>query len=74
MPIKTFRKDAYTLDAIVEGGVDPKDARKFLVDSRRAEPERARVSISGRKRTEPTLDYAWGPDVNFLLGLDGDSK
>lgn len=69
--LKPFRKEAYTLDALAEAGVPEGLLRMMLVDSRRAPQERARLSMTGRKRTEPTLDYAWGPDVNFLLGLDG---
>lgn len=61
----------YSLDELVALGVDASEARKCLVDSRYAKPEALRVKRGSPKMTEPTLDYAWGPDVNFLLGLDG---
>jgi hypothetical protein len=67
--MRPFGKDAYTLEAVIEAGLTPEQARLCLADGPRAVPERARVSMTGRKRTEPTTRYVWGPDANWLLGL-----
>ncbi len=64
----TFKKDAYTLNAVVEAGIAPALAKTLLADGPRCVPERARLSIHGRKRTtNPTTSYVWGPDANTLL-------
>lgn len=69
--MKPFTRDAYTPDALVQAGVPPELVRTLLVDPKRASPEHARLSVTGRKRTTtPTLEYGWGPDVNYLLGLE----
>jgi hypothetical protein len=63
-----FRRAAYTLDALIEAGVDPQVAHTLLVDGRRAVPERALVSLYRRQRTpEPIQEYVWGPDAEVLL-------
>lgn len=67
-----LKKQTYTLDQLVALGVDATDVRKCLVDPKRAPLEQLRLKKGGKKLTDPTHDYAWGPDVNFLLGLDGD--
>lgn len=69
-----LKKQPYTLDQLVALGVDAADARKCLVDPKRAPLEALRLKKGGKKKTDPTHDYAWGPDVNFLLGLDGDKR
>lgn len=62
-----FRTDAYSIGAVVEGGVPYAVARRLVADGPRAVPERPRLSIHGRKRGEPTREYVWGPDANTLL-------
>ena len=59
---------AYTPDALIDAGLPPALVQRLLADGPRAVPERARVSVTGRKRTpEPIRHYAWGPDVRTLL-------
>jgi hypothetical protein len=65
---KVFKAEAWTVAAVVEAGVPDEMARKALVDGPRAEPMRARVSLHGRVRTEPTRHYVWGPDLAFVMG------
>lgn len=62
-----FKKDAYSLDAVLESGIPRATAVKLLADGPRAVPERPRLSMHGRKRGEPTTHYVWGPDANTLL-------
>ena len=66
--IKPFvRKEAWDPDALVEAGFDPQLVRTWLVSGPNAVPERARLSLHGRKRTiDPTTRYVWGPDLEFL--------
>lgn len=71
MPINLskLKKDAYTLDAIMELGVPSDVARMLLADT--SIPERPRLSLSGRKRAQPTTEYVWGPDAVQLLSGRG---
>lgn len=69
-----LKKQVYTLDQLVALGVEQSDVRKCLVDPKRAPLEALRLRKGSNKKTDPTHDYAWGPDVNFLLGLDGDKR
>lgn len=62
-----FRKDAYTLDAVVEAGIPASVARTLLADGPHAVPERPRLSLHGRRRAPLTQAYVWGPDANTLL-------
>ena len=63
-----FRRCAYTVQAVVDAGVDPRVARTLLADGPRALPERAFTSLTGRRRTkEPIREYVWGPDAIVLL-------
>ena len=64
-----LRDAAYTLDALIDVGVPTNVARTLLADGPRAVPERAYISVSGRRRTkEPERFYVWGPDAMTLLG------
>lgn len=62
-----FQKDAYTINAVIEAGVHPATAKTLLASGPNATPMKARCSMHGRRRTEPTQDYVWGPDANTLL-------
>ncbi len=66
-PWPTFGPYAYTLAAVVEAGVPPEVARTLLADDPAQRRERPRLSVTGRKRGAPTLEYVWGPDANCLL-------
>lgn len=67
---RIFAADAFTPECVIEAGIPPKLAHNAVVDGRRATPQRARESLSGRKRTEPTTRYVWGPDLRFIMGRD----
>lgn len=59
---------AYTPDALVDAGLPAALVKRLMADGPRAVPERARVAVTGRKRTvEPTRHYVWGPDARTLL-------
>lgn len=59
---------AYTPDALIDAGLPAALVKRLMADGPRAVPERARVSVAGRKRTvEPTRHYVWGPDARTLL-------
>lgn len=60
------RQEAYTPEALINAGFDPKLVQRAIVDGRHATPERARTKVFGRGRTEPTTFYVWGPDFGFL--------
>ncbi len=62
-----LRAAAYTLDAIIDAGVDPEIARTLLADGPQAVPERPLMRVGGRKRDELTTHYVWGPDAMVLL-------
>lgn len=64
-----FPKDAYAPSALFEAGIPPEQIPKVLVDPRRAPLAKAKLTMGGRKRTAPTHEYGWGPDINFLLEL-----
>ena len=66
--LKPFLKPvAWTPDALIDAGLDAKHVMCWRVDPKTATPERARLSIHGRKRTTATTtDYIWGPDLRFL--------
>jgi hypothetical protein len=69
MNARLFRPIAWTPEALVAAGYTPEDVNRWLVDGPRAVPERARLSVTGRKRTpQPTRRYVWGPDLRFLAG------
>lgn len=61
-----FKKDAYTLDAVIAAGIPAPIARTLLADGPRAVPERPRESTHGRRRAPLTTVYVWGPDANTL--------
>ena len=64
----TFRRAAYTQEALVNVGVDPRIVRTLLAAGPRAIPERALITLHGRRRTaEPIQEYVWGPDAAVLL-------
>lgn len=59
---------AWTPDALIDAGIDAKHVMLWRVDPKRARPERARLALLGRKRTEATtLEYVWGLDLEFLI-------
>jgi hypothetical protein len=62
-----LRDDAYTPGALIEAGVPAALVRTLIADGPRAVPERARESVTGRRRSEPTTHYVWGPDARRLL-------
>lgn len=63
-----LRKRAYTVQALVDAGIPAAVAVTLTASGPRAVPERALVSVTGRKRTkQPATSYCWGPDVNALL-------
>lgn len=62
-----LRDDAYTPNALVDAGVPADLVRALIADGPRAVPERARESMTGRKRSQPTVHYVWGPDARRLL-------
>lgn len=66
---RIFAADAYTVDAVIAAGIPAVVARQAVVDGKRATPQRARLSLDGRKRTEPTTQYVWGPDLQFIMGV-----
>ena len=68
MNARIFRADAVTVECAIEAGIPEAVARVAIVDGPKATPERARTSLSGRTRTEPTTRYIWGPDLAFLMG------
>src|SRR5688500_1941494 len=72
----TLRKDAYTLEALIEAGVPAQVARTLLADGARAIPMRPRVALTGRRRAPLTTAYVWGPDAAVLLAdaSQGDGK
>lgn len=63
---RIFAPDAFTVDACIEAGIPASVAQRAVADGPRATPQRARLSLHGRKRTEPTTCYVWGPDLRFL--------
>jgi hypothetical protein len=64
-----LKKDAYTPEALVAAGYEPQSVKTWIADGARAVPQRARLSVTGRKRTlQPTTHYVWGPDVMGFLG------
>lgn len=63
---KVSRKEAWAPAALIAAGFDAELVQRAIVDGRHAVPERARVSVGGRKRTAPTSRYVWGPDFAFL--------
>ena len=64
-----LRATAYTLDALIDAGVDPEVARTLMADGPHAVPERPLLRVGGRRReSEPTTRYVWGPDAMTLLG------
>lgn len=65
---RIYRPDAYTVDCVIAAGIPASVARQAIVDGPRATPQRARVNLAGRTRTEPTTQYVWGPDLSFLMG------
>lgn len=65
---RIFAADAFTVDAVIAAGIPATVARRAIVDGSRATPQRARLSLDGRKRTEPTTQYVWGPDLKFIVG------
>lgn len=65
---RIYRPDAYTVDCVIAAGIPSTVATKAIVDGPRATPQRARVNLAGRTRTEPTVAYVWGPDLRFLMG------
>lgn len=68
MKAVALKRDAYTLDAVIEAGIPPAVARTLVADGPNAVPERARTSIEGRGRTkDPIRDYVWGPDAMVIL-------
>jgi hypothetical protein len=67
--VRIFSADAFTVDAVIAAGIPADVARRAVVDGRRATPQRARVSLDGRQRTEPTTQYVWGPDLKFIAGV-----
>lgn len=66
MPALVFRKDAYTVGALVDAGIHPEVARKCVVAAG-SKPERPRVALTGRRRGPETSEYVWGPDAVALL-------
>lgn len=68
MNARIFAADAFTVDCCIEAGIPAAVARTAIVDGPRATPQRARTSLNGRTRTEPTTQYVWGPDLKFLTG------
>lgn len=65
---RIFTADAFTVDCVIAAGIPSEVARRAVVDGPMATPQRARVSLDGRKRTEPTTAYVWGPDLAFVAG------
>ena len=63
-----LRPTAYTLDAIIDAGIDPDVAWTLMADGPSAVPERPLLRVAGRRRElEPTTRYVWGPDAMTLL-------
>lgn len=62
-----LRDDAYTPGALIDAGVPADLVRTLIADGPRAVPERAREAMTGRKRSQPTTNYVWGPDARRLL-------
>ena len=61
------RTPAMLAQASENAGIDAKHVMLWRVDPKTATPERARLSLNGRKRTAgTTTDYIWGPDLRFL--------
>lgn len=69
---RRFRNDAYTVEAVIEAGVPPTVARTLVADT--TIEERPRLSVTGRKRGEPTTHYVWGNDANVLLSELGPAR
>lgn len=65
---RIFAADAFTVECVIAAGIPADVARRAMADGPRATPQRARVSLDGRKRTEPTIHYVWGPDLAFVTG------
>lgn len=64
----TFKRDAYTVEAVIEAGVPATIARTLLATGPRAVPECPRLTAKGRQRAKrPTTFYIWGPDAESLL-------
>lgn len=63
-----MRPVAWAPEALIEAGIESRAVRTWIADGPRAVPERARLSLRTRKRTEPTRTYVWGPDLRFLAG------
>lgn len=62
-----LRNEAYTPNALIDAGLAADVVRTLIVDGPRAVPERARESLTGRKRTQPTVHHVWGCDARALL-------
>ncbi len=65
---RIFAADAFTVACVVAAGIPDSVARRAVVDGPRATPQRARIALGKRTRTEPTTTYVWGPDLRFLVG------
>lgn len=63
------KKKAWHPNALEALGLPPERVRQMVVDGRFAREERAFLAVGGRKRTDPTTFYVWGPDIPFYLGL-----
>lgn len=68
MEKRIFAADAFTVDCCIEAGIPASVAHRAIVDGPRATPQRARTSLHGRTRTQPTTQYVWGADLKFLVG------
>ena len=64
-----LKKQAYTVGALVAAGV-PATVAQTLVVAEGATIERPLLSLTGRKRGQPTSFYVWGPDAAWLLTGD----
>jgi hypothetical protein len=64
---KLTQKKAWSPDALIAVGIPPEKIRVMLADGRFAVEERAYLEVGGRKKTELTRHYIWGPDIPFYL-------
>jgi hypothetical protein len=64
------RKEAWTPEALIAFGLPRAVVYLMVAAGPKATPERARLSVTGRRRSEPTTCYIWGPDIPFHLGRD----
>lgn len=62
-----IRPDAYTVDALIDGGLTFDQAESLLVAASNVVPERPFLSLTGRARGSETKVYIWGPDAVELL-------